>query len=339
MNTICLFTIPGFQLILQRMSVYIDLYQAGALYRRAEALWTKLAACDLCPHACKVNRLAGELGFCRLGSELVVSSYGPHHGEEPPISGTRGSGTIFLGRCNLRCVFCQNHQISQEGLGRLVTSSELAGMMLDLQQRGCHNINLVSPSHVVPQIVAGLLLAVAQGLHIPLVYNSNGYDAVETLRLLDGIIDIYLPDIKYSNDAVAARLSGATAYSRHNQLAIIEMYRQVGHLQLDNSGLATRGLILRHLVLPQGLAGSRESFEFLAENGLNRVRMSVMAQYHPTHRAPEHPDINRTITQDEYQQALNWLEELGFDNLWTQEFESHQAFLPDFKQEKPFKDN
>jgi putative pyruvate formate lyase activating enzyme len=321
------------------MRGYIGLFRNGELARRAAQLHAALGSCTLCPHACQADRLAGTLGYCRLGAETVVSSYGPHHGEEPPLSGTRGSGTIFFGRCNLRCVFCQNHQISQDGLGQTVTPSGLADMMLDLQQRGCHNLNLVSPTHVVPQIMSGLLLAIPQGLDIPLVYNSNGYDRVETLRQLDGIIDIYLPDMKYSDDAVAARLSGAKNYTRCNQLAIIEMYRQVGHLQLDDQGLAARGLIIRHLVLPQGLAGSRESFQFLAENSLPRVRMSVMAQYHPAHHAREHAELNRTITAAEYRQALDWLDELGFENLWTQESESHNVFLPDFKQKKPFKEN
>jgi putative pyruvate formate lyase activating enzyme len=269
----------------------------------------------------------------------VVSSYGPHHGEEPPLSGTRGSGTIFFSRCNLRCVFCQNHQISQAGAGRVVSAQELADMMLDLEARGCHNINLVSPTHVVPHIVQALVLAAARGLSIPLVYNSNGYDAVETLRLLDGIIDIYLPDMKYSDDATAARLSSATGYTAHNQRAVIEMYRQVGRLRLDDHGLAAGGLLIRHLVLPHRLAGSLETFRFLADNGLTRVSLSVMAQYHPVYHAHQHPDVDRPINTQEYQQVLTWLDELGFENLLTQEMESHRVFLPDFDQEKPFKEN
>ncbi|GAH79808.1 unnamed protein product, partial [marine sediment metagenome] len=230
----------------------------------------------LCPRHCGVNRLAGKSGKCHITSQVVISSYGPHFGEEAPLVGKHGSGTIFFTYCNLQCVFCQNYAISQLGEGRAVDSEELAGMMLSLQAKGCHNINLVSPTHVVPYIVDALELAVSKGLYLPLVYNSGGYDSVETLGLLDGIIDIYMPDMKYSDEKTAEQLSGIKDYPKVNKAAVKEMHRQVGDLQMDKQGVAHRGLLVRHLVLPDRLAGTQEVVRFLAQEVSTNTYLNIM---------------------------------------------------------------
>ena len=244
---------------------YLSLLRSGELVQRAEEARRHLSICDVCAWRCPVNRLAGQLGVCRTGALARVYSYGPHLGEEDPLRGWRGSGTIFFSRCNLRCQYCQNHEISQTDAGNLVDDRDLAAIMLELQSYGCHNINLVSPSHVVPQILAAVALAAQAGLRIPLVYNTGGYDSLEMLRLLDGVVDIYMPDMKYSDAANALRYSRAKDYPVINRLAVREMHRQVGDLVLDENGLAVRGLLVRHLVLPGGLAGTREIVHFLAE--------------------------------------------------------------------------
>jgi putative pyruvate formate lyase activating enzyme len=266
---------------------------------------------------------------------LKISSFGPHHGEEPPLSGKRGSGAIFFTGCNLRCVYCQNWQISQEGLGYAISESDLADKMLALQDMGCHNINLVSPSQVAHQILETLKIAKSRGLKLPIVYNTNGYDSVKVVRLLGGLVDIYLPDIKYSNDENAFKYSGVKNYVERNRAAIAEMLRQVGNLQVNEEGIARKGLIVRHLVLPNDIAGSFESLKFLASLSQD-IWISVMAQYHPCHKAAEYPELNCRINSAEYQRVLKWVEQLGFHNVLAQELDSSDIYLPDFSRERPF---
>ena len=262
-----------------------------------------------------MNRLKGELGQCRTGECAVVSSFGPHFGEEAPLVGTGGSGTIFFAHCNLHCVFCQNCSISQLGEGSDVSTQDLAQMMLSLQHRGCHNINLVTPTHVVPQILEALELAVADGLNIPLVYNCGGYESVDTLRLLDGIVDIYMPDMKYADSAVARQYSGVEDYAAVNRAAVKEMHRQVGDLQIDDQGVAVRGLLVRHLVLPSRLAGTRETVEFLANSVSSSTYVNIMAQYHPCHRAYDFPFLSRSVTKEEYLEAVTLALQHGLNRL------------------------
>ena len=294
---------------------YLELYHSGELETRARRAREILEDCQLSPRHCGLNRLAGEVGKCRTATQAVVSSYAPHFGEESPLVGSHGSGTIFFTHCNLRCVFCQNYSISQLGEGREVSEQELAGMMLSLQEMGCHNINLVSPTHVVPQILEALELAIARGLSIPLVYNCGGYDSVETLKLLDGIVDIYMPDMKYSDDDIARQYSGIENYPLVNRKAIKEMHRQVGDLQLDERGVATRGLLVRHLVLPHGLAGTAAVVRFLAEEISLNTYLNVMAQYRPSHKASQYPLLARSITKQEFQEAVDLARQQGLERL------------------------
>jgi putative pyruvate formate lyase activating enzyme len=274
----------------------------------------------LCPRHCGVNRLAGESGKCHITRQAVISSYGPHFGEESPLVGRHGSGTIFFTYCNLRCVFCQNYTISQLGEGWAVDKEELAKMMLSLQAKGCHNVNLVSPTHVVPYILEALELAVGMGLYLPLVYNSGGYDSVETLELLDGIIDIYMPDMKYSNDKIAEQLSGIKDYPKINKAAIKEMHRQVGDLQLDEQGIAQRGLLVRHLVLPNRLAGTEEIVAFLAHEVSTNTYLNIMAQYHPCHKAFDIPQLSRPVSKQEFNEAIDLAHRQGLNRLDRYDF-------------------
>jgi len=309
---------------------------ANELQSRAGRLTARLASCDICPRRCGVNRLKGEVSFCHSGALPIVASYCAHRGEEPALSGTRGSGTIFFGNCNLRCVFCQNYQISQgwqKQKSNEVSIEKLSGYMQDLQAQGCHNINLVSPSHFVPQIAAALAIAVPGGLKLPLVYNTNAYDSLETLKELDGIVDIYLPDIKYSNDEKAVRYSSAPNYTAISRQAIKEMFRQTGELMLDGDGIAQRGVIVRHLILPENIAGSRESLTWLAQEISPDVTISLMSQYHPTHHASRFPEIARPIKQAEYDEVMRALEETGLENGWVQGMDAPQNYLPDFEKE------
>ncbi|MDH7596627.1 MAG: radical SAM protein [Methanothrix sp.] len=272
------------------------------LQSRAEEAIRRLEHCDICPRRCGVNRADGELGFCRTGRLAKVSSAGPHYGEEPPLVGYHGSGTIFFAGCNLACVFCQNYEISQLDMGVEVTAERLAGIMMHLQLTGCHNVNLVTPTHVVPQILEALVIACEMGLSIPLVYNSGGYDSVETLRLLDGIIDIYMPDAKYGSDEMAIRYSNAPGYVEVMKAAIREMHRQVGDLVIEN-GIAVRGLLVRHLVLPNNLAGTEEVVRFISELSKNTY-INIMDQYRPEYRADQYTELSRRITLSEYREAL-----------------------------------
>jgi len=304
------------------MPSYLKLYESGALTRRIAAAYERLRACDVCPRRCEVDRTRGEKGFCRAGANPIVASWNVHPWEEPPISGTRGSGTIFFTHCTGRCLFCQNYPISQLGVGQVVTISRLAGMMLELQKRGCHNINLVTPTHFVPQILAALPQAIAGGLSIPLVYNSSGFEAVETLRLLEDVIDIYLPDAKYADAEIARELSGFPNYVEVNRAALREIYRQVGQpLVLDEEGIAQRGMIIRHMILPENLAGTAEVMRWIAAELSPRVYVSVMSQYFPAHKALGHPVLDRKITLQEYEAALEAFEAAGLENGWQQELE------------------
>ncbi len=265
----------------------------------------------MCPRRCGANRLAGESGKCHITQQVVVSSYGPHFGEEAPLVGRHGSGTIFFAYCNLRCVFCQNYTISQLGEGSPTTGEQLAQMMLSLQAKGCHNVNLVSPTHVVPYILEALSAAANQGLNLPLVYNSGGYDCRETLELLDGIVDIYMPDMKYADDKTAEELSGIKNYPLVNRAAVKEMHRQVGDLQIDEDGIAYRGLLVRHLVLPHRLAGTREVTRFLAREVSTNTYLNIMAQYHPCYQAFHQPQLAHPLSRQEFYEAIDLAHQQG----------------------------
>jgi putative pyruvate formate lyase activating enzyme len=281
---------------------YLTLLRSGELAERAKRAAAHLACCDLCARYCRIDRFIGVKGaVCRTGVRAMVSSFGSHYGEERPLSGARGSGTIFFTWCNLRCVFCQNYDIAQLGAGHEVSSEQLAEMMLHLQQRGCHNINLVTPSHVVAQILEALVIAAASGLRLPLVYNTGGYDSPVALALLDGVIDIYLPDMKYGDSAIARRHSKVPDYVEVNQAAVREMYRQVGKLDLDERGIARRGLLVRHLVLPGGLAGTEQVLDFLSRELSPTVDVNVMGQYQPYFKAVQYPPLDRPLTVAEFQ--------------------------------------
>jgi putative pyruvate formate lyase activating enzyme len=301
-------------------------------------LTERLTRCECCPRKCRVNRLEGEVGFCRIGANAQVSHAGLHFGEEPPISGTRGSGTIFFAGCNLRCVFCQNYQISQEfqpGHTRTLTTEELVSEMLRLQDQGAHNINFVSPTHVVFQMADAIEVAKGKGLVVPVVYNSNGYDSVETLRQIRGLVDIYLPDIKYLENGLGRRFSAVEDYADVIPDVLREMLDQVGHLEMDDEGIAVRGLLVRHLVLPGYLGNSRRCLQFLADLSPDTF-VSIMSQYSPQYKACDYPEIDRTLTQDEYDQVVDLALELGLENAFVQELQSQDHYLPDFARESPF---
>jgi putative pyruvate formate lyase activating enzyme len=297
---------------------YLTLSHSGKLADRANRLIERLKCCDICPQNCRVNRLKNELGFCRTGLLPTISSYNLHFGEEPPISGQRGSGTIFFSNCNLSCVFCQNCAISQDGEGTQVSISQLADMMISLQESGAHNLNFVSPSHVIAQIVEALVIAVEQGLNIPLVYNSGGYDSLSTLQILEDIIDIYLPDAKYGSDETALKYSHAKNYVAINQTALLEMHRQVGVLKLDNKKVAERGLLIRHLVLPNGLADSEKVFKFIAKKVSKETYISLMSQYFPANEAHRFEGLSRRISPEEYTAAETAMLNAGLVNGWRQ---------------------
>lgn len=292
-----------------------ELFQAGGLTERVEEIYQKLACCDLCPRNCQVDRIKGEIGSCGVGELAWVSSYGPHHGEEAPLRGRYGSGTIFFSGCNLSCVYCQNADISQKLSGRPVTSQQIASFMLELQYLGCHNINLVSPTHVVGQIAKAIVLAAEQGLSLPIVYNTGGYDALETLTLLDGLVDIYMPDMKYSQAEMGERYSGVPDYPAINQRALLEMHQQVGDLVLDTAGIAQKGLLVRHLILPEDLAGSTAILRFIAEEISTDTYLNIMDQYRPAYQARRYPELDRRITRGEFQAIIQEAEEWGFSRL------------------------
>jgi putative pyruvate formate lyase activating enzyme len=295
---------------------YLRLLESGELARRVDQAYRHLEDCDLCARYCRVNRrVTTEGAVCRTGERAVVASYGAHHGEEDPLRGRRGSGTIFFSWCNLRCVFCQNWDISQKGIGRETEPAGIADMMLDLERQGCHNINLVSPSHVVAQIIAAVHDAARRGLRLPLVYNTGGYDSPEALALLDGVVDIYMPDMKYGDSSLARKYSKVRDYVAANQAAVREMHRQVGDLVLDEHGIALRGLLVRHLVLPDGVAGTDQVLAFLANEISRNTYLNLMDQYRPCYRVDEYPELDRPITADEYRDALAAAARLGLARL------------------------
>lgn len=326
---------------------YLALYQSGELEERVQALEKLLYRCSVCPLDCGNNRMKDELARCYSGRLPVVSSYTPHFGEEPALVGTGGAGNIFFGNCNLRCVYCQNYQISQthkEQIKNEVTHERLSEMMLELQARGCHNINFVSPTHFVPQMARAILLAAGRGLRLPIVYNTNAYDSVEVLRLLDGIVDIYLPDLKYAESDAGYTYSKVRDYTEHARRAVAEMYRQMGEeLVFDADGLLKRGLVIRLLVLPNDVAGIRESLRWIRNSLSRKVAISLMAQYYATNRAAtdnRYILLSRRVTESEWLRALSILDELGMEEGWMQEYDgAAHYYRPDFTdRDKPFRD-
>jgi len=304
----------------------------------AHSLIDQLANCECCPRRCGVNRIAGRTGFCGIGSTILLSYAGLHFGEEPPISGTRGSGTVFFAGCNLRCLFCQNYQISQEFQQRCtrpLTTDELAAEMLRLQDQGAHNINFVSPSHVVLQMADAIEAARRRGLAVPVVYNSSGYDSVAMLRQIRGLVDIYLPDIKYLENDLGKQFSAVDDYADVIPDVLREMLDQVGHLELDDDGVAVRGLLVRHLVLPGCLSNSRKCISFLADLS-PEITVSLMSQYSPQHRAGDYPQIDRRLTEEEYDDITDYAIDVGLDNVFVQELESQDHYLPSFERTDPF---
>jgi putative pyruvate formate lyase activating enzyme len=326
---------------------YLRLLRTGELHRRVEALEALLERCTVCPRDCLNNRLQDEIAACYSGRLPIVSSYTQHFGEEPPLVGTRGAGNIFFGNCNLRCVYCQNYQISQthrEQIKNEVTHERLAEMMLELQVRGCHNINFVSPTHFAPQMARAILIAAEQGLRLPIVYNTNAYDSVEVLKLLDGIVDVYLPDLKYAEDEAGYLYSKVPSYRECSRAAIGEMYRQAGdELVYDEDGLLKRGLVIRLLVLPNDVGGVRESLRWIHDELSPRVAVSLMAQYYPTNVAgtnPRYALLARRIRETEWVRAVAALDELGMEEGWMQEYDGASFYYrPDFDDtETPFRD-
>jgi len=303
-----------------------------------EPFTDQLTKCECCPRNCRVNRLEGKIAVCRIGADIQIAHAGLHFGEEPPISGTKGSGAIFFAGCNLRCVFCQNYQISQEfqqGYTRTLTTDELASEMLRLQNMGAHNINFVSPSHMIFQMADAIQAARGRGLVVPVVYNTNGYDSVDALRQIRGLVDIYLPDIKYLENGIGKQFSKVRDYAEIIPGVLREMLDQVGHLQMDADGIAVRGLLVRHLVLPAHLENSRKCLRFLADLSPD-IFVSIMSQYSPQHKACNYPEINRTLTRTEYEKITDYALDLGLENAFIQELESQEHCLPDFTQDRPF---
>lgn len=305
------------------------------------SLTEQLAKCECCPRKCGVDRLSGKTGFCRVGAEPEIAHAGLHFGEEPPISGTHGSGTIFFVGCNLGCVYCQNYQISQEfrhGRTQRLSVAELADEMLLLQQEGAHNINFVSPSHMIFQMADAIAHARENGLVVPVVYNSNGYDSVEALRKIRGLVDIYLPDIKYMDNSLGKRFSLVENYADVVPGVLREMLDQTGNLEIDENGIAVQGLLVRHLVLPGHLENSRRCMQLLAELSPD-IHVSIMSQYSPQYKAKEYSDINRTLTADEYHEITDYALSRGIENAFIQKLESRDHYLPDFDHERPFESN
>jgi putative pyruvate formate lyase activating enzyme len=283
---------------------YIRLFEEGDLERRIQSLNEFLRECRLCPRECRVNRLEGKTGYCGAGSELTVSTAFPHFGEEPPLVGCHGSGTIFLAHCNLRCVFCQNDDISHMGRGELIRPSEMARIMLKLQGLGCRNINFVTPTHYVPRIVSSLPEAIEIGLRLPIVYNCSGYESIEVIQLLDGIVEIYMPDAKFMDESSSKRYCNAPDYPEVLMRVLKEMHRQVGDLAVDSKGIAEKGLLIRHLVMPEGAGSSEAILRFIAEEISVDSYVNIMDQYRPEYRACEYPEIGRRITRKEYVEVI-----------------------------------
>lgn len=305
-------------------------YRAGAARKLS-------SPCRLCPRRCGVDRLSGERGYCGAGPDPKVAAVVPHFGEEPPLTGTFGAGTVFFSHCNLRCVYCQNYQISQQHLGQEITPDALALEFLKLQAAGCANIDMVSPGHHLPGALEALAIAVEEGLSLPVIYNTNAYEAPEALELLDGIVDVYLPDLKYASDTLAARYSDVTDYVAIARNAVLTMYRQVGDFVLDAHGRAQRGLIVRHLILPRNLVNTRETLKWLRANLPLTVPISLMSQFNPLHRSQEFPELDRCITEKEYDEMIDFAWELGLENVFIQEMDSPCIAVPDFTLQQPFR--
>jgi len=326
---------------------YLELLESGELLRRVESLEALLERCTVCPRDCLNNRLRDELAACYSGRLPIVSSYTAHFGEEPPLVGTHGAGNVFFGNCNLRCVYCQNYQISQthkQQIKNEVTHEQLAGMMLELQERGCHNINFVSPTHFAPQMARSVQLAAERGLRLPIVYNTNAYDSVEVLKLLEGIVDVYLPDLKYADDEAGYLFSKVRSYREYSRKAIAEMFRQTGHeLVFDENGLLRRGLVIRLLVLPNDIGAVEESLRWIRDELSPKVAISLMAQYYPTNQAEKNQRyvlLSRRIRESEWLAAVSALDNLEMEEGWMQEFDGAAYYYrPDFDdKETPFKD-
>jgi putative pyruvate formate lyase activating enzyme len=305
---------------------YLGASRSGKLKEAAGRLFDSLVSCEICPRRCKVNRLKGNTGFCKTGKLPKLYSFISHLGEEPPVSGSSGSGTIFFSNCNMGCVYCQNYEFSQLGAGREYGFEELAQIMLSLQSSGCHNINLVTPTHVLPQILKALEAAVEKGLNIPLVYNTSGYELSGILELLEGIVDIYLADMRYADSAMSQKYSHALDYPQYNRQAIKEMYRQVGTAKFDKQGLIRRGLIIRHLVLPNRVSGTEAVMRFVSEDVSGDTYISLMSQYLPYYRARGYPEISRRLKEGEYEEAKGILEKYGLLNGWIQESYGSERF-------------
>jgi putative pyruvate formate lyase activating enzyme len=289
---------------------YLKLLETGELKKRVEKAKDLLKECKVCPRECNVDRLSDKKGFCKTGKNVYVASFFPHHGEEFPIRGFNGSGTIFFSYCNLGCVYCQNYDISHLGEGKEITPEHLASIMLYLQEEGCHNINWVTPSHIVPQLLEALYIASQKGLKIPIVYNTSSYDSLESLKLLDGVVDIYLADLKYLNEEYGRKYSKVKNYPEIAKKAIKEMHRQVGDLKTDERGIAYKGLLVRHLVLPNDISTTQEVLDFLKSISPN-IHVNIMSQYHPYYQAFNYPELSRKITTREYFKALDYAEKLG----------------------------
>jgi putative pyruvate formate lyase activating enzyme len=314
---------------------YLRLWETGAFSERIKKVRDLLVPCRLCPRECRVDRLSGQTGFCGQGARARVAKALPHFGEEPPLTGKRGAGTVFFTGCALRCRYCQNYQISQEGLGEEMSAEALADLFLDLQHRGCHNLDLVSPTPHWPFILETLEIAIPRGLTLPIVYNTHGYLSLPLLKLLDGIVDIYLPDMKYGTDETAEQLSQVPRYTSLNRKAVREMFAQTGPLKTNGEGLAFQGLLVRHLVLPENLSGTSAVLQDLLEIS-PRIPLSLMAQYRPIHQAWGHPQLSRSLNKEEYRQALDLVDKFGFAEVFIQDLESSGVYFPDFNRADPF---
>lgn len=322
---------------MSHIPTYIKLLKNGELQKRADAALKLYEKCRCCPHNCSIDRTSSQFGKCQSGTIPIVSSHSPHLGEEPVLSGTNGAGNIFFGNCNLKCIYCQNHEISQNWkyeIANEVSFEILANIMIELQERGCHNIGFVSPTHFTPAILKSISIAAEKGLHIPLVYNSNGYDSVQVLKLFDGIIDIYLPDFKYGQNEYAEKYSFANNYFENAKAAIKEMFRQTGSKLHYDGNVITKGLIIRHLVLPNGLAESENIFKFIAEELSTEIHISLMAQYFPAHKAKNEILLSRRIKEIEYEKVICLLEKYNLQNGWIQEIESSDYYLPNFNKDR-----
>jgi len=294
---------------------YLSMNETGELKERAAYALKLLKNCKLCPHFCGIDRDRGEKGICMAGDSAIVSSVSPHFGEEDVLVGKKGSGTIFFGFCNLKCIFCQNYELSRYGEGHEVAADELANAMLQLQEIGCHNINFVSPTHFAAQIIQSVAIAAEKGLNIPIVYNTGGFDTVDTLKLLEGIVDIYMPDVKFAEEDKAFKYLRVKGYPKVMKEAVKEMYRQVGDLKIDDKGIAYRGLLVRHLVMPDGLAGTREIMDFLAKEISKHTYVNIMGQYYPCYLAKDYPELNRATSRKELMEAVKLAREAGLERI------------------------